>query len=152
MIYHVSCASKPSIPLASYLTDSFKAYTLDIGLLCAQARVNAKTLLDGNAIFQEFKGALTEQFVQQELRASCGITPQYWSRENGTAEIDFLYEADDSVVPIEVKAEENLQAKSLMVYCKKFHPPYAIRTSMADYRVSERDIDGTSCTMITLPL
>ena len=152
LIYHVRRAAKPAIPLSAYQSEGFKTYMLDVGLLGAKANLNVKTLLEGNAVFQEFKGALTEQYVQQELRAECGMDPWYWSRENGGAEVDFLCQTEDAVIPIEVKAEENLQAKSLKVYCQRFHPPFAVRTSMSDYRVSEQSSDGHSCTMINLPL
>lgn len=152
LIYNVHRVSKPAIPLSAYKTDAFKTYMLDVGLLGAMAGLNAKTLLEGNNVFQEFKGALTEQYVQQEFHAECHINPYYWSRESGDAEVDFLYQSEDAVVPVEVKAEENLQAKSLIVYCKHFHPSCSIRTSMADYRTSERKIDDLTHTMITLPL
>ena len=152
LIYHVRRAAKPAIPLSAYQSEGFKTYMLDVGLLGAKANLNVKTLLEGNAVFQEFKGALTEQYVQQELRAECGMDPWYWSRENGGAEVDFLCQTEDAVIPIEVKAEENLQAKSLKVYCQRFHPPFAVRTSMSDYRVSEQSSDGHSRTMINLPL
>lgn len=152
LIYNVCCAAKPAIPLTAYRSDGFKTYMLDVGLLGAKANLNAKTLLEGNAVFQEFKGALTEQYVQQQLRADCGIEPCYWSRENGKAEVDFLYQASDGIVPIEVKAEENLQAKSLKIYCELFHPNFSVRTSMADYRTSKQIIGKHSCRMINLPL
>ena len=152
LIYHVCRAAKPAMPLTAYKADGFKAFMLDIGLLGAKANLNAKTLLEGSAVFQEFKGALTEQYVQQELRAECNITPGYWSRETGNAEIDFLYQSSDAIIPIEVKAEENLKAKSLQVYCEHFHPPFSVRTSMADYRTSKKDFADYSHTMINLPL
>ena len=152
LIYNVCRAAKPAIPLTAYQSDGFKAYLLDVGLLCAMSNLNAKTLLDGNAVFQEFKGALTEQFVQQQLRAECGIAPCYWSRDTGKAEIDFLYQSEDAVIPIEVKAEENLQAKSLKTYCEHFQPPYSIRTSMSDYRISEKGLGNCPHTMINIPL
>ena len=152
LIYNVCRAAKPAIPLSAYRSEGFKTYMLDVGLLGAKADLNAKTLLEGNTVFQEFKGALTEQYVQQQLRAECGIEPGYWSRENGGAEVDFLYQSEDAVIPVEVKAEENLQAKSLKVYCQQFHPPFSVRTSMSDYRTSEQTVDGHSCTMINLPL
>lgn len=152
LICQVFRAAKPAIPLSAYQSDGFKAYMLDVGLLGAKADLNAKTLLEGNAVFQEFKGALTEQYVQQQLRAECNIAPCYWSRENGGAEVDFLCQIEDAVIPVEVKAEENLQAKSLKVYCSHFHPPFSVRTSMSDYRISERSVDGRPGTMINLPL
>ena len=152
LIYHVFRATKSAIPLTAYSSDGFKAYMLDVGLLGAKANLNAKTLLEGNAVFQEFKGALTEQYVQQQLRADCGLEPAYWSRENGGAEVDFVCQFENGVTPIEVKAEDNLQAKSLKVYGRHFHPEFCVRTSMADYRRSAQTIDDRPYTMINLPL
>ena len=80
------------------------------------------------------------------------LQPFYWSRENGGAKVDFLCQAQDAVIPIEVKAKENLQAKSLKVYCSHFHPPFSVRTSMSDYRTAAWTIDGHSGIMINLPL
>jgi predicted AAA+ superfamily ATPase len=85
-------------------------------------------------VFEEFKGALTEQYVLQQLIASKKITPFYWSAEKGMAEIDFVFQIGMNIVPLEVKAAENLQAKSLKSYCQKYRPKHAIRTSMSDYR------------------
>lgn len=152
MIYHVLRASKPAIPLDAYQDDGFKAYMLDVGLFGAKAGLGAKTLLEGNRVFQEFKGSLTEQYVQQQLRGDCGIKPYYWSRKSGGAEIDFLYQSEDALIPIEVKAEENLQAKSLKVYCEKFHPPFAIRTSMSDYQATSMTLGDFTYKLVNLPL
>ncbi len=152
LIYNIARVSKPSIPLTAYQSDAFKTFMLDVGLLAAKSKLNAKTLLNGNDVFQEFKGALTEQYVQQQLRADCGIEPNYWSHESGRAEIDFVYESDVAVIPIEVKAEENLQAKSLKYYCEKFAPPYAVRTSMADYRLRSVGTNIPQMKLLNLPL
>lgn len=128
---------KPGMPLISYMEMShFKMFMLDVGLLAAQGDLDARTLLEGNRIFQEFKGALTEQFVAQEL-VSEGIDLYYYSAENSSGEIDFIIQRGMQVVPIEVKAEENLQAKSLQAFCRKYAPEKAIRTSMSDYREQE---------------
>ena len=89
-------------------------------------------LLEGNRIFEEFKGALTEQYVLQEMVAN-DITPYYWSSQ-GKAEVDFVFKHESDIFPLEVKAEENLQSKSLKVYSEKFNPPISLRTSMKDYR------------------
>ena len=134
LIYKVEHVSKPSIPLSAYAESSFKLFTLDVGLLTAQCRLDAKTLLEGNAIFTEFKGALTEQYVQQQLRAECDILPNYWSSSSGNAEVDFLFQEGNDIIPVEVKAEENLRAKSMKTYVQRFSPKTAIRTSMSDYR------------------
>ena len=152
LIHNVFRAAKPAFPLSAYRTDAFKTYMLDVGLLGAKSGLNAKTILEGNAVFQEFKGALTEQYVQQQLRAECGISPFYWTHVGGGAEVDFLCQSEDSIIPLEVKAEENLQSKSLGVYGRIFHPPFSVRTSMADYRISSRILGGQQSTMVNLPL
>ncbi len=97
-------------------------------------RLDKKSILDGNTIFQEFKGALTEQFVLQQFRSNNKIVPYYWSAAKGTAEIDFVFQLEGEVVPVEVKAAENLQSKSLKSYVTKYRPKYAVRSSMSDYR------------------
>lgn len=134
LVYQINRIAKPAMPINAYRDVSFKLFMLDVGLLAAKSGLDVKTLLEGNRIFEEFKGSLTEQYVQQQLRADCGIDPYYWSAERGEAEIDFVFQNGMDVVPVEVKAEENLQAKSLKLYCVKFSPKNAIRTSMSDYR------------------
>lgn len=125
---------KPGLPLISYMDmSSFKIYMLDIGLLGAKGNLDAITLLEGNTIFTEFKGALTEQFVAQEL-ASSGIELYYYSAENSSGEVDFVIQSVNKVLPLEVKAEENLQAKSLRALCRKYGLPDALRSSMSGYR------------------
>ena len=149
LIYHCQRIKKPDIPMKSYWDGAFKVYVHDVGLLGAKAGLDASTLLHGNRIFTEFKGALTEQYVQQQLRAELGISPCYWLSETSHAEIDFLFQHGMDVVPVEVKAEINLQAKSLKSYCKRFSPPRAVRTSMAP-RATSRMKEGT--TLVDLPL
>ena len=125
---------KPGMPLISYMEmSSFKLFLTDIGLLAAKANLHAKILLEGNSIFEEFKGALTEQFVAQELCAA-EYELYYYSTENSTGEIDFMIQHSCYCIPIEVKAEENLKARSLKAFCDKFSPDVAIRTSMSNYR------------------
>lgn len=133
LIHRISRISTPDMPLSAYEDlKSFKVYLLDVGLLCALSELPAKTLIDGNRIFTEFKGALTEQYVCQQLTAS-EVPLFYWSRERGDAEVDFVIQIDEKVLPVEVKAERNLQAKSLKVYYEKYNPDVAIRVSMSDY-------------------
>ncbi len=129
--------AKPDIPLIAYMEmNSFKMFSLDVGLLGAKANIHAKVLLDGCRIFEEFKGALTEQFVAQQLKAS-GRELYYYSTENSSGEIDFVIQQEMQCIPIEVKAEENLRAKSLRAFCEKFRPEMAIRSSMSNYREQE---------------
>ena len=149
LIYHCQRIKKPDIPMKSYWDGAFKVYVHDVGLLGAKAGLDVATLLHGNRIFTEFKGALTEQYVQQQLRAELGISPCYWLSETSHAEIDFLFQHGMDVVPVEVKAEINLQAKSLKSYCKRFSAPRAVRTSMAHFAVS-RMKEGA--TLVDLPL
>ena len=128
-------ATKPAIPLKAYEDSSaFKLFIVDVGLLAAMGKLDVKTLLEGNAIFNEFKGALTEQYVFQQLNSDSEYVIYYWSAARSLAEIDFVVQYNSMIVPIEVKAEENLQAKSLKVYVEKYRPETAVRTSMSDYR------------------
>ena len=125
---------KPGMPLIAYMEmNAFKIYMLDVGLLAAKGNLDARTLLEGNRIFEEFKGALTEQFVAQQLVASKHEL-YYYSKENSSGELDFVLQQAQYIIPIEVKAEENLQAKSLRAYCDKYKPEIAIRSSMSNYR------------------
>ena len=133
----VNRVAKPGIPLEAYEDfGAFKLFMLDTGLLGARSSLNPKTLLEGNRLFEEFKGALTEQYVCQTMVAR-GMRPWYWSASNSSGKIDFLFERDGSPVPVEVKAEENLRAKNLRAFCNKYSIPHAIRTSMAPYRQEE---------------
>lgn len=127
--------SKPDFPLRAYQDfAAFKLFVLDVGLLGAMARLDVKIILEGNRMFEEFKGALTEQYVLQQLLSHPEYDIFYWSAENATAELDFLLQTDEKIIPLEVKAEENLQAKSLKVFVQKYHTAKAVRTSMSDYR------------------
>ena len=138
LIHKVQRIKKPGLPLKAYLDlDAFKIYLLDIGLLMAMVDLDARVIIDGNRIFTEFKGALTEQYVLQQLIADLGIEAYYYSTEKSSGEIDFLLQGKSSILPLEVKAEENLRAKSLKAFCEKYHPACAVRTSMSDYREQE---------------
>ena len=135
LIHKVNRVSKPALPLKAYMDlDAFKIFLVDIGLLIAMTDLDAQVIIDGNRIFTEFKGALTEQYVLQQLVSELALTPYYYSTPNSAGEIDFLLQGKTSVVPLEVKAEENLRARSLKAFCEKYHPKHAIRTSMSDYR------------------
>lgn len=135
LIYKIDRVNKPNIPLIAYQdTSAFKLYILDVGLLGAMTRMDAKILLEGNEIFTEFKGSFTEQFVLTELKSNKDIPVFYWSAQRATAELDFLVQLGIDVVPIEVKSEENLKAKSLKSFVEKYHTKVNVRTSMSDYR------------------
>ena len=138
LVHKVHRVSKPAIPLNAYEDlKTFKLFFADIGLLGAICDIDVKILLKGSSIFEEFKGVISEQFVLQQLIAASGLNPFYWSSEKSTAEIDFLLQYQDKLIPVEVKSEENLQAKSLKFFVEKFKPALAIRTSMSDYREEE---------------
>lgn len=135
LIYKIDRVNKPNIPLIAYQdTSAFKLYILDVGLLGAMTRIDAKILLEGNEIFTEFKGSFTEQFVLTQLKSNKDLPIFYWSAERATAELDFLVQLGTYVVPIEVKAEENLQAKSLKSFVEKYNTKVNVRISMSDYR------------------
>lgn len=135
LISKVYRVSKPAIPLKAYIDFSaFKLYMLDVGLLGALSELDAASILEGNDIYVEFKGALTEQYVLQELVCRNSYTPYYYTSESGKYEIDFMIQKGKQVIPIEVKAETNLHAKSLKAYQEKFSAEFAVRTSMMDYR------------------
>ena len=131
--------NKPGIPLKAYEDlEAFKIFILDIGLLCSMTDLSAKVLLEGNRLFTEFKGSLTEQFVCQQLISELEIRPYYWSAKDGTAEVDFIFQADALVIPIEVKAEINLRAKSFKLYRDTYNPEIAFRFSLTDLVDHER--------------
>lgn len=109
----------------------------DVGLLSAHMGVPVKAILKGDALFIENKGALTEQYVFQELRLQHSFDIAYWSSERGQAEVDFLLQVGTAIIPLEVKSAENLQSKSLKVYREKFGPPLCLRTSLSGYRRQE---------------
>jgi len=135
LISKVSRITKPALPLKSYEDlKAFKLFTLDVGLLSCMSRLNPQTLLEGNALFEEFKGSLTEQYVFQQLKGIKGLDTFYWSNDKGNSEIDFVIDNGNTVVPIEVKAETNLKAKSLKTYKEMFSPPISLRASMSDYK------------------
>ena len=144
LIYQVQRIVKPAMPLTAYSGNGFKMFMLDVGLLAALSGFDEHSIIEGNRIFEEFKGALTEQYVQQQLRSETAIEPCYWSNERSNAEVDFVFQHNSDVIPLEVKAAENLQAKSLKSYCVKYSPKFAIRASMSNYRQEE--------TLTNLPL
>ena len=135
LLHKVYNLSKPGLPLNAYQElSAFKLYFNDVGLLGAMSNLQAKTIVDGDMLFSEYKGALTEQFVYQQLNLIKNL-PIYYFSPNSNLEIDFVIQNEnDEIIPIEVKAEENLQAKSLKTYCQKYQPLIAIRTSLSDYR------------------
>jgi len=135
LVHKIHRISKAAIPLVAYQDASaFKLFILDVGLLSAMGDLTKQTILQGNSIFSEFKGSLAEQFVLQQLKIQQNIQVYYWSSDTARAELDFVIRHNDLIIPIEVKAEENLKAKSLKSFYEKFNPKVAVRTSMSDYR------------------
>lgn len=134
LIQKISRVSKPGLPLKAYEDFSaFKVYLLDVGILGAMVDLDARSILEGNRLFTEFKGSLTEQFVMQEL-ITAGNTLYYWSAEKGVAELDFILHHQGTIVPLEVKAEENLKAKSLKVVFENYPETIPVRISLSDFR------------------
>ena len=135
LIYKVNRCKKAQLPLAAYEDlSAFKIFMSDIGLMCAMSNVPVQSLLSGNVLFSDFKGALTEQYVLQQLKVHSSLSIYYWSAENSRGEIDFLLQRDEQIIPIEVKAEENLQAKSLRVFVERNPNLRGVRLSMSPYR------------------
>jgi predicted AAA+ superfamily ATPase len=135
LIYRVHCTRKANFPLAAYRDlNVFKVYIHDSGLLGALGNLPPGIMIHEDTMFKEFKGALAEQFVLQELKAS-GVTQLfYWANDTGSAEVDFIFEQDQRIYPLEVKAGENLQSKSLKTFAQKFSGTHCYRTSLSDYR------------------
>lgn len=135
LVYQVNRVNDCKVPLSAYQDfNAFKLYLLDVGLLCAMADVDATTIIEGNEIFVEFKGALTEQYVLTELKTNTTENVYYWSSDRGSSEVDYIIQFGRDNIPIEVKANENLQAKSLKTFVQKYNTKINVRTSMANYR------------------
>jgi predicted AAA+ superfamily ATPase len=135
LVHKVYRATAPKLPLKAYEDlRAFKLFLVDVGLLACMTRLRQDILLDGNALFMEFKGALTEQYVLQQLKTMPDMETYYWTNERNTSEVDFLLDRGDTVIPLEVKAEVNLQSKSLKAFADKYHPPLSVRTSLSDYK------------------
>lgn len=155
LIYRVNRVNNAALPISAYRDGAFKLYFSDVGLLGAKSDLEVGTILEKSAIFSEFKGALTEQFVQQQLRTVMvgNAEPHYWQSDTARAEVDFVIQQSMNVVPIEVKAETNTRAKSLMSYCRKYKTCVAVRCSMNDYLCQNIQIDeNKELTLIDLPL
>ena len=130
LVYKVCKIEKPFIPLSSYADDtSFKLYMADIGILRKLSKLPYEVILDATPNYKEFKGSLTENYVLCELVKSVTETLYYWSSGN-TAEVDFILQSGSEIVPVEVKSERNVKARSLAEYRKKYTPKYSVKTSM----------------------
>ena len=134
IINAVKRVTSPSVPLKSYEEDSvFKLFLHDTGLLSALTRIDPAVIISGSEVYDMFKGALTEQYVLQELIASGWKSISYYSNDRSSAEIDFLLESGSDIVPLEVKSGINLRAKSLKAYHEKYSPRLSLRTSLAPF-------------------
>ncbi|MCD8361880.1 MAG: ATP-binding protein [Lachnospiraceae bacterium] len=145
LIHKISRVNTARIPLKAYEDlKSFKLFLVDVGLLGCMAGLRQRTLLDGNNLFIEFKGALTEQYVCQQLKTIADLGIYYYTNDRGACEVDFVIDTGEQIIPLEVTAEVNLKAKSLKTYREKFSPAVSVRTSMADFKKE----DG----LVNLPL
>lgn len=138
LIRQVYRTTQAAFPLKAY-TDlkSFKIYHLDIGLLRVMSELSPEIIIEKDAVFKEFKGAMTEQYVLQQMSGMNEITNNYYWTTEATAEIDFLFSYKNMIIPVEVKAGENLHAKSLRVYCEKYQPTLSIRTSLTNLQYKD---------------
>lgn len=127
--------SNPEMPLIAFQDlSAFKLYLHDVGLLLAMSGIDSRSIIDGNALFNQFNGAIAEQFVMQQLQLKTNRHIAYWTNDRSTSEVDFVIQTDGIIVPIEVKSGENLKAKSFKLFCQKYSPELAIRTSLTDYK------------------
>ena len=151
LVYQIFCISKPGLPLSAFDDlNAFKIYMLDIGLLRELADLPPSIFTSDTPNYIEFKGALTENTVLQNLLPSLGNLPRYWV-SNGIAEVDFIMQDELEIIPIEVKSSTNISSKSLSVYIKKYSPKLAIVLSAQEFSI-RKNIDGTTILYIPLPM
>ena len=136
LVHKVNRTKKGLLPISAYEDlSAFKLFMLDIGLMVAMSKLSPQTLIEGNALFADAKGAYAEQYVLQQMKAcSHDMHICYWSAQNSSGEIDFLVQTGDKVLPIEVKAEVNLRAKSLRTFVNANPGLHGIRFSMSPYQ------------------
>ena len=124
-----------------------------MGLLSTMSGLVPTAVLEGARVFSEFKGALTEQYVYQQIRAETEFEPYYYSQEDSQCEVDFLVQLGMDVCPVEVKAEENVRSQSLKSYRTKFSPSKAFRASMKDFKLQSIPLaNGGVCSLVNIPL
>lgn len=135
LVHKVSKVNEPHVPLAAYKDiSSYKLFFLDVGLLGAMTELDSVSIIEGNKLFMEFKGALTEQYVLQELKAQTNYTPYYFSTSSSRFKKDFIIQKDNQIVPIEVKAATNINSPSLKAFFEKYNPEKSIRFSTLPYK------------------
>ncbi len=138
LVIKIHRVSKPGLPLIAYQDLSvFKLFLHDVGLLGAMAGIQITALINGDSVFTEFKGALTEQYVMQQLRIDSNRYIGYWTNEKSTSEVDFILQEKGDIVPIEVKSGENVRAKSFRLFCEKYSPARAVRTALTPYKIED---------------
>lgn len=139
LAYKITRVSKAAMPLHFYeQTNVFKLFMHDCGLFGAMSKTPPDLILLGSKVFEEYKGAFTEQFVLQQLKAMEDVFIHYYTNDDSTLEIDFLLQCGNKILPVEVKAEENLQAKSMKSFLAKNPDLHGVRFSMSPYREQER--------------
>lgn len=135
LVHKVNRVNGGGIPLKAYEDmKAFKLFVLDVGLLGCMTGLRQSILLDGNDLFTEFKGALTEQYVCQQIKTLDDLSLYYYTNDRSSCEVDFIVDTGERIVPIEAKAEVNLKAKSLKTYREEYSLEISVRTSMADYK------------------
>jgi predicted AAA+ superfamily ATPase len=141
LVYQVNRIKKPDLPLIAYQDfEAFKLLIVDVGLLSALTNLDVKTILEKTQIFEEFKGAIAEQYVYQQLKSVDDIPIYYWSNDSSRSEIDFVIQLGEHVIPVEVKAEKNLKAKSLNNFIQEYKSKKSVRTSLADYKLNDNNL------------
>ena len=130
------------MPLIAYQDfKAFKLFVVDVGLLSALTNLDVKTILEKTQIFKEFKGAIAEQYVYRQLKSAEADMPiYYWSNDSSRSEVDFVVQLDGYVIPVEVKAEKNLKAKSLKNFIQNYKSEKSVRTSLADYKLNDNNL------------
>ncbi len=132
LVHKVSRVTEPNMPLKAYEdVSAYKLFLLDVGLLGAMNDLDARSLLENDKLFNDYNGAVTEQYVLQEFKTIGELPVFYWA--SNRAELDFLIQYQNNIIPVEAKATINLQAKSLKSFRQKYEPKISIRTSLADY-------------------
>lgn len=142
LVYQVNRIKKPDLPLIAYQDfEAFKLFVVDVGLLSALTNLDVKTILEKTQIFEEFKGAIAEQYVYQQLKSAEDDMPiYYWSNDSSRSEVDFVVQLNGYVIPVEVKAEKNLKAKSLKNFIQDYKSEKSVRTSLADYKLNDNNL------------
>ena len=137
MVHQINLVSKPAIPMHAYIDlGAFKLYAFDVGIMRKMAKLSPLVYSEGNRLFTEFKGAMIENYILQSLTAQFSDVPAYWTSGN-SAEVDFLIQYKNEIIPIEVKSDENIKSRSLQIYNQKYSPKLRIRYSLKNLSYQE---------------